>query len=66
MKLTVNGEAREAQEDASVADLLAQLELGPGPVAVEVNRTLVPRARHAEHRLADGDCIEVVTFVGGG
>ncbi|MGH7295350.1 MAG: sulfur carrier protein ThiS [Polyangiaceae bacterium] len=37
-----------------------------GPVAVEVNREVVPRARHAEHAIAPGDVIEVVHFVGGG
>jgi len=36
------------------------------PVAVEVNLELVPRQRHAEHRLAEGDRLEIVTLVGGG
>ena len=36
------------------------------PVAVEVNLQLVPRHRHAEHRLAEGDRLEIVTLVGGG
>ena len=66
MKLTVNGEAREVPQAASVADLLDLLEVRAPRVAVEVNRAIVPRARHAEHRLADGDTIEIVTFVGGG
>ena len=35
-------------------------------VAVEVNCQIVPRARHAEHVLADGDRLEIVTLVGGG
>jgi thiazole synthase len=33
---------------------------------VEVNRSLVTRARHPETRLAKGDVLEVVTLVGGG
>jgi sulfur carrier protein len=36
------------------------------PCAVEVNRSLVPHRRHAEHALRDGDRVEVVTLVGGG
>ncbi len=66
MKLTVNGETREVPQAASVSELLALLGLDAPRVAVEVNRAIVPRARHAEHRLADGDAVEVVTFVGGG
>jgi len=51
---------------ATVAELLKDLGLEPKHVAVEVNLELVPRARHAEHRLADGDRLEIVTLVGGG
>jgi sulfur carrier protein len=35
-------------------------------VAVEVNRAVVPRALHSEHRVRSGDEIEIVHFVGGG
>jgi thiamine biosynthesis protein ThiS len=31
-----------------------------------VNLALVPRSRHAERRLDDGDRVEIVTLVGGG
>ncbi|MGC4113114.1 MAG: sulfur carrier protein ThiS [Myxococcales bacterium] len=66
MKLTVNGETREVPQAATVAELLVHLGVTAPRVAVEVNRAIVPRARHAEHRLAEGDAVEVVTFVGGG
>jgi sulfur carrier protein len=66
MNILVNGESREAADGATVADLLVQLELAQKPVAVEVNRRLVPRQRHAGHRLAAGDELEIVTLVGGG
>ncbi len=45
---------------------MRQLEVKPEHVAVEVNRSLVSRRRHAETALADGDVLEVVTLVGGG
>jgi len=35
-------------------------------VAVEVNGEIVPRGRHAEHRLQPGDRIEIVHALGGG
>jgi sulfur carrier protein len=33
---------------------------------VEVNGELVPKKRHAEHQVRDGDRVEIVTLVGGG
>lgn len=64
--VTVNGETLAIAAGASVAALLAELELGTQSVAVEVNLDLVPRARHAETRLVAGDRVEIVTLVGGG
>lgn len=66
MNLTVNGEPLEVKDGASITELLAQLDLGPGPVAVERNGDVVPRKEHPSTTLADGDRIEVVHFVGGG
>lgn len=67
--IQLNGAPRTvpgAGERATVADLLATLDLGDRRVAVEVNGDVVPKAVHAEHTLTDGDRVEVVTFVGGG
>jgi thiazole synthase len=64
--ITLNGQTRDVPEAVSVAGLLRHLNLKPEHVAIEVNRGLVPRARHEETRLAPGDVLEVVTLVGGG
>ena len=64
--ITVNGQSRRVAEGTTVAELLDQLGLAGKHVAVEANLELVPRQRHALHRLADGDRLEVVTLVGGG
>ena len=66
MKLTVNGEPRDAPDGCTIAGLLEQLDIRVKHVAVERNRELVPRAQHADTPLADGDELEVVTLVGGG
>lgn len=67
MKLQVNGESFDLPADsATVAQLVQQMGLSGQPVAVEVNRQLVPKRRHAEAALHEGDVIEVVTLVGGG
>jgi sulfur carrier protein len=66
VKIVVNGEAREIESGTTVARLIEALEMQPRFLAVERNFELVPRARHAECVLADGDQLEIVTLVGGG
>ncbi len=66
MKLAVNGEDREFASISTVSALLAQLEMKPDRVAVELNRELLPRDRWATTQLSDGDKLEIVHFVGGG
>jgi sulfur carrier protein len=66
MQITVNGEPREAPDGQTVAALLEALRVPRQATAVEVNRELVPRSRHGDYALADGDTIEIVTLVGGG
>ena len=66
MFVEVNGEAREVAADITVTMLLSQLGLDGRPVAVERNAVIVPRAEHAATKLAAGDRLEVVQFVGGG
>jgi len=66
MQATVNGERKDLPDGLSVAGLLRHLGVRPERVAVERNGAVVKRARHGEERLADGDVLEIVTFVGGG
>lgn len=66
VEITVNGQLRQVAEGITVAELLELLGLAQRHVAVEANLELVPRRRHAGHRLADGDRLEIVTLVGGG
>lgn len=66
IRIRVNGQEHTLPVGASVADLIARLELTPPRVAVEVNTQLVKRTTYAETRLHDGDQVEVVTLVGGG
>ncbi|MEO7329080.1 MAG: sulfur carrier protein ThiS [Minicystis sp.] len=66
MQVTVNGEAKEIPAGTSVRGLIDLLALGDGPVAVEQNGEVVPRAEHTGTPLAEGDVVEVLHFVGGG
>ena len=66
LKIEVNGQVHEVPEGTTLADLIRRLGKQPQYLAVERNRQLVPRARHAKCLLADGDRLEIVTLVGGG
>ena len=66
MTIVMNGLPREVEAGTTVARLLEVLEMQPRFLAVERNFELVPRTRHAECILQDGDALEIVTLVGGG
>ncbi len=66
MEITVNGETRRIEAAATLASLLATLEIEPRKIAIERNLEIVPKSLYGETALADGDRIEIVQFVGGG
>ncbi|MBR59172.1 MAG: thiamine biosynthesis protein ThiS [Myxococcales bacterium] len=66
MNIIYNDLTRELSEGTTVAELIQQLDLEPRFVAVEVNFEVIPREKHAQHVLHDGDKLEIVTLVGGG
>ena len=66
MRATVNGEPVELPDGLTVSSLLQHLGVRAERVAVERNGEVVKQARHGEQRLASGDVLEIVTFVGGG
>ncbi|MDQ3206594.1 MAG: sulfur carrier protein ThiS [Pseudomonadota bacterium] len=66
MDIQLNGQPRALADRASIADLLDQEQLAGRRVAVEVNARIVPRGRHREHLLEDGDRVEIVHALGGG
>jgi len=66
MQIQLNGEARTLEGVNTVAGLIASLGLDGRKVAVERNLEIVPKSTYADAPLADGDRIEIVTFIGGG
>ena len=69
--VSLNGEERTIPVDSTVEDLVRSLEsegltADRRAIAIEVNRTIVPRSTYPTHTLADRDEIEIVTIVGGG
>jgi sulfur carrier protein len=65
--ITVNGAAYICRAPAQrVSDLVRDLSLEGKRIAIERNGEIVPRSKHSQTLLVDGDKIEVVAAVGGG
>ena len=66
MRLRVNGETETYPDGITVKELLDSLGISNRPVAVELNRKVLPRDKLGEKTLREDDSLEIVTFVGGG
>ena len=66
MRLKVNGQIIENSEATTVKELLDEMEINPGRVAVEVNLFIIKKADYDKFVLSDKDSVEIINFVGGG
>jgi len=66
LRIQVNGQAQEVDDDISVSKLVAALGLKPEQIAIELNQNVVRRADWPNTLLCPEDRIEIVHFVGGG
>ncbi len=66
MRLIINGKILETSHVGSIMELLNELQIELGQVAVEVNLSIIKRADYSTFGLNDGDKVEIVNFVGGG
>jgi len=66
LTITVNGESRTIQLGATVIDLLQEIGLSSGRVAIERNLEILPRDQWPTTQLQPNDRYEIVHFVGGG
>lgn len=67
VSITVNGAAYICRAPTQrVSDLVRDLSLEGKRIAIERNGEIVPRSKHSQTLLLDGDKIEVVAAVGGG
>lgn len=66
VEVTVNGEKRAFDAALSLAELVAALDLDPRKCAIERNLEIAPKSTWGASRIAEGDRIEIVAFVGGG
>ena len=66
LELTINGQPERLGSPLTLASLLEARGLAGKRIAVERNGEIVPKSRHAETVLTDGDALEIVVAVGGG
>jgi sulfur carrier protein len=66
MTVIVNGEARELDDGATVADVVRALTDEERGVAVALNGEVVPRVAWPTTTLGDGERVEVLRAVQGG
>ena len=65
MQITINREAFELPDGASLADAIALRQPRP-PFAAAVNLQFVPRAHYGQHRLQEGDHLDIIAPITGG
>jgi thiamine biosynthesis protein ThiS len=66
LRIQVNGELREVEDESSLSRLVTLLSLKPEQIAIELNKIVVRRAQWVDTLLHEGDQVEIVHFVGGG
>ncbi|WP_418888174.1 sulfur carrier protein ThiS [Mogibacterium timidum] len=64
--IRVNGREHEYIKDMTIEELIVALEYNPVRIAVEYMGRILPRSEYGRVVIADGDCIEIVCFMGGG
>ncbi len=66
MQVQINGQSSKLSSRATALELIQQLGYENQRIALEVNEAIIPKSKHAEHQLKDGDKIEIIKAVGGG
>ena len=64
--ISVNGKTRTLEAELSLQDLLQDLGMTTGRIAVELNGNIVPRSQFSSQRISNLDSIEIVQAIGGG
>ena len=64
--ITLNGKTRTLEAELSLQDLLQDLGMSIGRIAVELNGSIVPRSQFSSQLICNLDSIEIVQAIGGG
>ena len=69
MKLKLNGEIKNinySEEELCLEGLITHLGYQPQLIVVELNGAIIKPQDWSKTKIRNGDCLEVVTIVGGG
>lgn len=66
VKITVNGNDVEIEENSTIADFIEERKVTGKMFAVEKNLEIINKDRYDTEVLRNGDIIEIVGFFGGG
>ena len=66
MKIKLNGEALTIADGTDLLGLLALQGVATELVAIELNETMIPRAKRVGVMLKDGDVVELLKMIAGG
>jgi len=66
MNIRLNGKSHECASACTIAELVNALGYTGKRIAVELNGEIVPKSRHGDAALSEGDQVEIVVAVGGG
>lgn len=66
MKLIINGKNKEFSDSSTLHEVIAQCSANAEHVIAEINGKIIKSHQWQATNVADGDTIELVTFVGGG
>ncbi len=66
MKIFLNGELFDISINANVDDLLNKFDYKNKKIAVEINKSIIPKSDYLSCKLQEGDNIEIITAIGGG
>ena len=66
IEVTVNGKTETLLAGLSLEDLLQDLGMTKGRIAVELNGHIVPRSQFSSQLISNLDSIEIVQAIGGG
>ena len=66
MTIKVNGETHDVADGTTISALLGNLNLPTDSTVAERNGEIVERADYDKATLAEGDVLELLSFVGGG
>jgi sulfur carrier protein len=66
MKIKLNGETLTIADSTDLLGLLALQGVATELVAIELNETMIPRAKRAGVMLKEGDVVELLKMIAGG